>query len=183
MLDHDYITAIAESDWWAVSSFVTGVLIAIVLIAAAAIAHYNKAAGWIIAVLFWVAVAAMAYGALSLTSWFLFNRPQYVTAFQEGQMSYPEFLFRPWPWSLIGQAMAIGFFTIGAVGLVMLMVAGWLDLEESGEWVGLGGVSCMLIGLIFALGFINILRGLSVVLGIIATIVAILVGIKKLSQP
>ena len=178
----DFARAMLDDlDRVAVSAFVAGVLIAIVLIAAAAIAHYYKAAGRIIAVLFWVAVAAVAYGALSLTSWFFALRERYVTALQEGQRSFFESVLSP-GWPSMGE-MTIVLFTAGAVGLIMSIVASWLDLEESGSWVGLQGVSCMLIGIIFAFGFIEVLQGVSLVLGIIATIVAILVGIKKLSQP
>jgi len=70
----------------------------------------------------------------------------------------------------------------GAIALgVMCLLARFVDAIEPG-WYGFPAILLSVIGIVFLLGLIDFLKALSLILGIVATLIGIIVGLRKLSS-
>ena len=79
-------------------------------------------------------------------------------------------------WSLF---LAFIYLT-SALGIFVAFLLSWLiDSVDPGEY-GLIALGDFVIGLVFLIGFFPFFKGVSLILGVVATIIGILVGFRKL---
>lgn len=82
-----------------------------------------------------------------------------------------------------GRLWAMGCFSGAGAGLIMAMLSRFVEPIVDEDVYGMLSVLLLALGIILLIGFSVLLEGLAFVLGIVATVVAILVGIKKLYAP
>ncbi len=77
--------------------------------------------------------------------------------------------------------LAIGYFICAFASGVMFLLARFVNAVED-ELYGYLALLSLVIGIVFSVGFFDFLEGVALILGILATIIGIMVGIKKLSS-
>jgi hypothetical protein len=80
-------------------------------------------------------------------------------------------------WSVF---IGVNYLCLGTATGLMALLAPFVVAVDA-EGFGLLAITTVLIGIIFLTGFFDFFKALSLILGIVATIIGILVGFKKLA--
>jgi len=130
-------------------------------------------------------LSAFCFSAGIFLAYFMYEQlvtkqREYMKLFQTYYPDYPTFsALMKVAFSGISKSLAVWNFIMSGVGGIYWKLSSIVPSVDDEPYIGLS-IFGLVVGLIFAIGFIPFLEGVALVLGIIGTIIGIFIGLKKL---